>query len=92
MYEKLQVKIDGLFENSPKNNRARELKEELMANLIDKYNDLIEKGKEEDEAVSLAVASIGDVDEVIRGLRQNDIFDKENDSVYFWFEEGLINE
>lgn len=77
MYEKLQVRIDGLFENAPKNNRARELKEELLANLIDKYNDLIEKGKEEDEAVSLAVASIGDVDELIRGLRQNDIFDKE---------------
>lgn len=77
MYEKLQVRIDGLFENAPKNNRARELKEELMANLIDKYNDLIEAGKEEDEAVSLAVASIGDVDELIRGLRQNDVFDKE---------------
>lgn len=77
MYEKLEVRIDGLFENAPKNNRARELKEELMANLIDKYNDLIKKGKEEDEAVSLAVASIGDVDELIRGLRQNDIFDKE---------------
>lgn len=77
MYEKLQVKIDELFENAPKNNRALELKEELMANLIDKYNDFIESGKEEDEAINLAVSSIGDVDELIRGLRQYDVFDSE---------------
>lgn len=74
MYEKLRMRVDELFQNAPRTRRANELKEELMANLIDKYNDLIAAGKSEEEAINSAIAGIGDVDELLRGLREQDIF------------------
>lgn len=75
MYEKFHKKLDELFENAPETNRARELKEELLANLIDKYNDLIASGKNDEEAFNIAISGIGDVDELIRGLKEKDVFD-----------------
>lgn len=77
MYDKLRKRVDELFENAPKSSRANELKEELLANLIDKYNDLIDAGKDEDTAIKDALESIGDVDELIRGLKENDVFNYE---------------
>lgn len=75
MYEKFRKKVDELFENAPETNRARELKEELLANLMDKYNDLVALGKGEEEAFNIAIAGIGDVEELIRGLKEKDVFD-----------------
>lgn len=77
MYEKLRKRVDELFENAPKTSKANELKEEIMANLIDKYNDLVASGKDEEEAVHSAISGIGDVDELIRGLKNNDVFNYE---------------
>lgn len=75
MYEKLRARVEGIFESAPKTRRANDLKEELMANLIDRYNDLIAAGKSEDEAVNGAIDGIGDIDELIRGLKETDVFD-----------------
>lgn len=75
MYEKFRKKVDELFENAPETNRSRELKEELLANLMDKYNDLLASGKGEDEAFNIAISGIGDVDELIRGLKEKNVFD-----------------
>ena len=77
MYENLRKKVDELFQNAPRTARANELKEEVLANLIDKYNDLIAEGKGEDEAIKKAIAGVGDVDELVRGLRKNDVFNYE---------------
>lgn len=74
MIEKFRGRLDELFENAPQTNKARELKEELLANLLDKYNDLISSGKSEDEAFNITIAGIGDIDELLRGLKENDIF------------------
>ena len=68
MYEKLQKRVDDLFKNAPDTKRAEDLKEELMANLIDRYNDLIQGGKTEDEAVKITIEGIGDVNELIRSI------------------------
>ncbi|HEY5562128.1 MAG TPA: permease prefix domain 1-containing protein [Clostridiaceae bacterium] len=75
MYEKLNKKIEELFEAAPKTRRANELKEELLANLIDKYNDQISQGRSEDEAVSIVVSDIGDVDDLIKGLKEQNVLD-----------------
>ena len=42
--------------------------EELLANLNDKYNDLISSGKGEEEAFSLVISSIGDIHDLISDL------------------------
>ncbi|MBL4933439.1 MULTISPECIES: permease prefix domain 1-containing protein [Clostridium] len=77
MYEKLRERVEELFQDAPRTNRAYELKEEVLANLIDRYNDLIEQGKSEDEAINSAMSGVGDVEELIRGLKQNDVFNYE---------------
>ncbi|MDD7795845.1 permease prefix domain 1-containing protein [Clostridium sp. 'White wine YQ'] len=77
MYEKLRERVEELFQDAPRTNRAYELKEEVLANLIDRYNDLIEQGKSENEAINSAMSGVGDVEELIRGLKQNDVFNYE---------------
>ena len=75
MNEKLEVTVERLFANAPKTRRAMELKEELLGNLNEKYNDLIAHGMPEEEALKNVVSGIGDVDELIRGLKETDVMD-----------------
>ncbi len=75
MIEKLRDHVEGLFADAPKTRKANELKEELLANLIDKYNDLLSQGSTESDAFVKVKASIGDIDELIRGLKETDVMD-----------------
>lgn len=76
MYEKLQKRLDDLFRSVPSSKKVEDLKEELMANLIDRYNDLIENGKSEDEALKTTMEGIGDVDELKKAIGFNEIPDR----------------
>lgn len=75
MNEKLRTHVEKLFADAPKTRRAVELKEELLANLMDRFNDLLAQGHTEEEALKLVINSIGDVDELIRSLRETDVMD-----------------
>lgn len=75
MNEKLRVTVERLFADAPKTRRALELQEELLGNLNEKYNDLIARGISEEEALKNVVNGIGDVDELIRGLKETDVMD-----------------
>lgn len=66
MNEKLREHIDTLFQGAPQTPNIVELKEEMLQNLTDKYQDLIAEGKSEEAAFNIAVASIGDVSGLIR--------------------------
>jgi len=61
MKEKLHQYMDSLFADAPQTARMVELKEEMLQNLMDKYNDLLADGKTEEAAYNIAVTSIGDV-------------------------------
>ena len=69
MQDKLRNYMDSLFEDAPKTKRVVELKEEILQNLIDKYNDLLMEGKSEEAAYNIAVASVGDVSGLIQDLK-----------------------
>jgi hypothetical protein len=69
MNNRLREYIDNLFATAPSNMKAVEVKEEILQNLTDKYNDLIAEGKSEDVAFNIAVASIGDVSDLVRELQ-----------------------
>ncbi len=69
MQEKLREYMDDLFQDAPKTRKVIELKEEILQNLTDKYNDLIAEGKTEEAAYNIAVASVGDVQELIDNLK-----------------------
>lgn len=79
MYEKLKFKVDELFKNAPNTKSAYEIKEEFMANLIDKYDDLIADGKSENDAVNIAIAGVGDIGSIIRELNEKESNNKDED-------------
>lgn len=69
MIDKLREYIDGLFKDAPSTKKTVEIKEEILQNLREKYNDLIAEGKSEEAAYNIAVASIGDISELIGELK-----------------------
>lgn len=71
--EKIRLHVESLFISAPKTRRALELKEEFISNLDERYQDLIAQGKSEEEASQIVIDGIGDVEELLQGLRENDV-------------------
>jgi len=69
MQNNLREYIDSVFSGAPNTVKTVEIKEEFFQNLCEKYYDLIAEGKSEEAAYNIAVASIGDVRELVRELQ-----------------------
>ncbi len=65
MNQKLNNYVNGLFADIPKSKKAKELKEEMLANLNDRYEDYIARGQSPNQAYQAVVSSMGDVDELL---------------------------
>lgn len=50
MNEKLRAYVEELFKNAPKTKQTVEIKEEILQNTIDRYNDLIKEGRSPEAA------------------------------------------
>lgn len=74
MRDEIRSYVMKLFEGAPDSVKVHELKEELISNLMAKYDDLISDGRSEEEAYKITIGGIGDVNELLRGL--------ENDKIY----------
>lgn len=72
MIVRLKNFIEQLFGNAPQTKKVFDLKDELTADLIEKYNDLLLHGKTEEEAYNIVIAGIGDIDELISQLHIKD--------------------
>lgn len=70
MNENLSNHLDLLFEKAPKTRRAFELKEELLANSVEHYDDLIKNGVSPENAYKNVINSIGNVSELFKGLEE----------------------
>lgn len=70
MKTRLKDYIEMIFSDAPVCARTEELKEEMYANVCDKYEDLIAEGKSETAAYNACVASIGDISELIDSIRE----------------------
>ncbi len=68
MNEKLRAYVEKLFKDAPKTIQIVELKEEILQNTLDRYNDLLAEGKSEEAAYNISVAGIGDVSSLIDSL------------------------
>jgi len=68
MEDKLRHYIDNLFAETVPTKKSVELKEEMIQNLHDKYDDLIAEGKTEEAAYNIAVAGIGDISDLLAEL------------------------
>ena len=67
---KLEKYIEYLFENAPDTKEAKEMKEEILSNLMEKYNDLLADGYSESEAYDIAVRGLGDITDLIDKLER----------------------
>ncbi len=65
MEEKLRKYVDGLFGAVPLTKSIVELKEEMIQNLTEKYQDLLQEGKSEDMAYNIAISGIGDISSLL---------------------------
>ncbi|MEF9991149.1 MAG: permease prefix domain 1-containing protein [Romboutsia sp.] len=69
MNTKIKKYVDNLFKDAPKNRKTYELKEEILSNIDEKYNDLVDMGLDENGAYTKAIANIDDIDELIQNSR-----------------------
>lgn len=71
MNKKLEDYIDKLFSQVADTVYTRELKEEMLINLNDRYEDLLTQGKSREEAFIIVTSSIGDIRELVSGLDES---------------------
>ncbi len=62
MREQLIHYVDLLFAGAP---QAGEIKQEILQNTLDRYDDLISQGKSPQAAYQLAICGIGDINELL---------------------------
>lgn len=72
MDDKLRRYIEGLFKDVPPTKSMVELKEEMLQNTIEKYQDLLKEGRTEDAAYNIAVAGIGDINSLIKDMEKSE--------------------
>ena len=65
MKEQLTQYVELLFAAAPD---AEEIKLEILQNTLDRYDDLIAKGKSPEAAYRLAISGIGDISEILEGF------------------------
>ncbi|KMK77521.1 permease prefix domain 1-containing protein [Alkalihalobacillus pseudalcaliphilus] len=67
--------LDNMFSSLPKSQQITQLKEELLANMEEKYYELKSAGKSENEAIGVVISEFGNIDEIIEefdlGLNQS---------------------
>ena len=68
MNSKIKNYVEVLFNDIPNSRKAAELKEEILSNLNEHYDALIKEGKSENQAYTEALASLGDVDELLKAV------------------------
>lgn len=74
MNERIRTHVESLFEGAPKTKKILELKEEMLANLNSKYDDLVAGGASPDDAYRTVIAGIGDVSELVRQIQNESAF------------------
>jgi|GEM_PF-4751447 len=57
--------IDSMFSGIPENDATRRLRDDITANMTDKYEELVSDGKSENEAVGTVISEFGNIDEVL---------------------------
>lgn len=77
MNNKIKNYLDVLFIDMPRTQKAVELKEELLSNMNERFDDYLREGKSEVQSYSLVVANMGDIDELLKEVMPDADFKKE---------------
>ncbi|UTI42765.1 permease prefix domain 1-containing protein [Niallia sp. RD1] len=60
--------LDNVFASLPKTSEMEKLKQEMLSNMEDKYYELKEEGKTENEAIGIVISEFGNIDELLSEL------------------------
>ena len=71
MEQQIRAYVDDLFSETVPSRKSVELKEEMIQNLTEKYNDLVADGKTPEAAYNIAIAGIGDVSYLLKDLEKD---------------------
>lgn len=80
MNEKIRKYFEELFNEAPYTKKALDLKEEMISNANDKYQDLMAQGFSEEDAFRNVISSIGDVKSLFRELEEETEFSKSEEN------------
>lgn len=70
MENRIRKHIEGIFAGAPETAKARDLREEMIINVIERYHDHLASGMSEEDAYRAAITGIGDVSNLIDSLRR----------------------
>ena len=73
MKDRIVEYFNRLFEDAPKTRKALELKQEMLQNAQDKYEDLVQEGHSEEDAYQNVIQSIGDVTELFEEVEEKNL-------------------
>ena len=79
MRDQLMQYVNLLFAG---NDNVEDIKQEILQNTLDRYDDLISRGKREEEAYRQAIAGIGDINEILNGKTAPRYDQPDQDSTY----------
>lgn len=69
--------VDNLFTGLPTNKEANQMKENIKADLNEKYDSLLKQGKNEDEALGIICKQFGSMEEIKYELCIDELLDNE---------------
>lgn len=75
MTERIKAHLDSLLQGAPNTRRVEEMRQELLAGCLDKYDDLTAEGVEPEEAFRRVIEGIGDVSELLGHIEKANTFD-----------------
>ncbi|NCC48302.1 MAG: hypothetical protein EOM13_04550 [Clostridia bacterium] len=75
MKDRIKTHIENLFADVPENRQINDLREELLANGLSKYDDLIEQGMTPEDAYRSVISGIGDMTGLLSQLRAQKMMD-----------------
>lgn len=70
MEQELRAYVNALFEQAPNSSRTIEVREEIYANVLERYNDLLKSGTPPAQAYELAKSSIGNIQDIFQSLQE----------------------
>lgn len=62
--KKIRGHVEEWFKDIPDSERKEEMKEEIVQNLEEKVQDLMRKGKAEEDAINKAIVDFGDIGDI----------------------------
>lgn len=80
--------LDNMFLGLPDTEDVRRAKKELLAMMEDKYNELKNNGKTENEAIGIVISEFGNLDELADALGIRQAFDNKSDINFVTYEEA----